>query len=380
MTDQTSQEIGFNNNLRVGKRKLHVQTVFLAKEKKATSSVFENGRLIDKRETAFDSAAADLEKEVKQFHQLVLSDLEMLFFVQDKVEQSKIPDSIQKLGVLFLEKGFIDEAVEQLRNAVKMDPDLPNCFLNLGQALFRKGEYSQALENLMKSAERNPDYPDVHLAIGKCHWQMGDYPLAISTVQKALDLNPDYHEAYFTLGLILLKSKTEVPKHVDLKPPIERIKDAELHLRKAISLSKEYDLKLMEEAFEKLKLRDKEEAGYNLFLQASQTHHWVSPSSIADQEFYLKFMFSSLDRDNKALDHFLRTIEKSIEKNPEYADLHKSLGTAYLIKCWHFFTLAVEEHRRAVQINPAFEKAVNHLKLLENDSRGFLILLQALLK
>ncbi|MBN1542428.1 tetratricopeptide repeat protein [candidate division KSB1 bacterium] len=380
MTDEQNREIGFNNNLRLGKRKVHVQTVLLPDGKKATATIFENGRLIDKRETALDAKSEDLEREVKHFHQLTLSDLEMLFFVQEKVAESRMPASILKLGVLYLEKGFVDDAVDHLRSALKADVNLPSGHYYLGQACFRQENYDQALENLKKAVERNPDYPDVHLWLGKCYGQLNDYPRAIGELKKALDLNPDYHEGHFTLGLLLLESKSAVPKHADLKPPIERIKDAEIHLRKALSLSPAYDRKAMDAGFEKLKLKDEEQAGLGLFQQAYQPQHLVSHSLVADAEFYLKFMFASLDRDNKTLDHYIRTIEKSIENYPDYADLHKSLGTAYLIKCWHLFSLAVEEHRRAVEINPSFEKAVNHLKLLENDSRGFLILLRALLK
>ena len=41
---------------------------------------------------------------------------------------------------------------------------------------------------------------------------------------------------------------------------------------------------------------------------------------------------------------------------------------------------AKEEFKNALDINPKFEKADKNLKLVENDGRGFLILLRALLK
>ena len=382
MTDEKQKEIGFNNNVRVGKRKLHVQTVYESEKKKAVASIFDGGVLIDKRETSFKdiSPESDLEKEVKQFHNVVISDLEMLFFVSEKVENSKQAASIKRLGSLFLEKGFFDEAIDRFQAALKLDSEIENGHFLLGQALYRANRFEEAQEELQKAVEITPQYPDVLNLYGKTQWKLGFYPQAIAQLNAALEINPDYHQAHYTLGLVLLKSNAEVPSHTDLKPPIERIKDAENHFRKALSLSTDYNRKLMENGFEQLKLKDEANTGIEEFEKAYEPAHTVSKSLVADSEFYLKFMFASLDKENKTLDHYIRTIERSVEQYPDYADLHKSLGTVYLIRSWHFFVSAVEEYRRAIDINPDFEKALKHLKLLENDSRGFLILLRAILK
>jgi len=126
--------------------------------------------------------------------------------------------------------------------------------------------------------------------------------------------------------------------------------------------------------------KDEKDTGLDEFEKAYHPVHVTDKSVIAQSEFYIKFMFDGLDKETKTLSHYIRTMEKSVAQYPEYADLRKSLGTAYLLKSWHYFIQSIEEYRKSIEINPDFERASKHLKLLENDSRGFLILLRTILK
>ena len=69
-----------------------------------------------------------------------------------------------------------------------------------------------------------------------------------------------------------------------------------------------------------------------------------------------------------------------MDENPDYADVRNNLGIAHLIQCRNLFLKALDEFRGALKINPDFKKAEKNLKLAENDGKGFLILLRAILK
>jgi hypothetical protein len=56
------------------------------------------------------------------------------------------------------------------------------------------------------------------------------------------------------------------------------------------------------------------------------------------------------------------------------------LGIAHLIQCRNLFLRALEEFRVSLRINPGYKRAEKNLKLSENDGKGFLILLRAILK
>ena len=378
MTD----DLSFNNNLRVGKRKLHVQTTFLSDARRITSSIFDGGQLIDKREMIVDEgiASKQVEKEVRNFHQWVVSDIEVLFSISKKVQESRHVASIKKLGQLFFEKGFYDEAIQQFNFALKVDPGAENCHYSIGQAFYKKGAYAAALEKLLVAAEKKPEYPDLHFLLAKTHWEMGHHVLAIRELEHAVALNEVYNQAFFTLALYLLKTTITDPKNPELLPPIERIKQAKKYFQKALRLSPDYDRDLMASGFEKLEERDRIGEAIQDFENADIEQTRLHKNIFTDSEFYLKFMFAGLDKDGKSLAHYIRILEKTISTHPNYADLHKSLGSAYLIESWQYFIKAIEEFRQAVKINPDFEKAQKGLRLLENDSRGFLILLRSILK
>ncbi len=375
-------DIGFNNTIKVGKRKLHIETALAPDKSCIYSSIFDDGELIDKQELTPDDNLdeKELEKETKQFHTFVISDLELLFHVADKVKESKNASSVFKLALLFFEKNFYSEAIQQFKLALKLDPHIENGHFMLGQALLKNQEYKAAVNHLEKALEATPDYPDVHLFLAKAYWAFEEYVKAIQALEKAVELNPKYHEAFYTLGLYLIQSKSRIAQTKALKPVIERLKDAQKHLKKAASLSAEYDDKLMDAGFEKLKLKDDNDSGLTEFKQAYKPYKIHRKTLLANAEFYLKFMFAGLDKDKKSLTHYISSLEDSVKRHPNYPDLHKSLGTAYMIKSWHFFAKAVEAYRQAVQINSSFTVAQKNLKLLENETRGLLILLKAILQ
>ena len=375
-------DLGLNSDLRVGKKKLHIQTSFNEETRIAIAEIFEGGRIVDRRETVFDADISEsrFQKEVKQFHGLVISDLELLFFVARQVRASKSISSITKLGKLFLQKGFYKEAIEQFLLVQKLETDSRCCYNELGQACFASGDYTAAMENFLQAIDMNPNYPDLYLYLARAYWKLEKFSLAIVQLNKAIQLNKEYHIAYYTLGLYLAESTITSPRDKDLLPPIERLKEAEHYLRKAVNLSADYDKQLIESGFEKLANRENVEAAITDFEDALQKTATQSSKIVADSEFYLKFLFAGLDKDTKALDHYIRTLERSIAQHSGYPDLHQSLGIAYLIKGWHLFVNSMEEFQAAVDLNPSFKKAQKNLKLLKNDGRGFLILLRAILK
>jgi tetratricopeptide (TPR) repeat protein len=379
---KNNEDIGFNDTIKVGKRKLHIETSMIPEPACIVSSIFDGGELVDKQEMSLDEdiTEKELKEEIGQFHTFIISDLELLFLVATKVKETKSAASIYKLGLLFFEKNFYSEALEQFQLALKLDETIENGYYMLGQTFFKARQYKKAMENLQKAVEKTPDYPDVHLLLGKTYWYLEEYAKAIQALEKALELNSEYHQACYTLGLYLIQSKFKIPKGKTLKPPIERLKDAQKYLKKAASLSAEYDDKLMEAGFEKLELKGEDDSGLQEFKQAYKPYKIHRKTILANAEFYLKFMFAGLDKDKKSLDHYITNLESSVKRHPNYPDLHKSLGTAYMIKSWHLFAKAVEEYRKAVQINSSFQVAQKNLKLLENETKGLLILLKAILE
>ena len=114
-----SFDVGLNSDIDVSSRKLHIQTSFVQEQQCANVTIFDGGSLVKKRSFQINESdsASHVEKEVKQYHELVKTDIELLFHMADKVRTSNHLHSIIHLGQLFLERGFYDEAVEQFEYA-----------------------------------------------------------------------------------------------------------------------------------------------------------------------------------------------------------------------------------------------------------------------
>ena len=377
-----SGEIGLNSDLRVGKQKLHIQTSFEDESQRVLVQVFDGGQLLDQRESLLkENLASDqIREKVSHFHGLVTSDIQLLLVAATKVKNSQDVASLKKVGLLCLEKGFYDQAIGLLQTAQKMEPQNGCCLLEIGRAFFKKGDYEKAAKCLLSAIVKNPKYPDLNYLLAQTYWKDEKYEQAIFQLEKAVSINPDYHQAYYELGLYLLESTIVAPKSNGLLPPIERIKQAAENLKKAFNLSDVYDKNLAEAGFSKLDDRTKVDSALDDFKKSCAKKTTQLSHSVVDSEFYLKFLFAGLDKDSDALDYYIDTINHTLTQHSKYADLHQGLGVAYLIKAWHYFAKAIEEFKRAVKINPDYARANKNLKLAENEGRGFLILLRAILK
>jgi hypothetical protein len=60
-------------------------------------------------------------------------------------------------------------------------------------------------------------------------------------------------------------------------------------------------------------------------------------------------------------------------------DVYHELGFAYAVLGVSVTSKALSNFEKALQINPAYEKARKNLKLIQYDQRGFRTMLQAIL-
>lgn len=371
-------DIGINCDIEVAKRKLHLQTSYSADTRKAIVSVFDGGVLVFRNDFAVNGIAEEsaLEQQVRQYHDLVRADIELLFHMAERVRESKHLPSLKHLGHLFLIKGFYAEAIEQLESVKSMGVADAELVFELAKAYFKQGDYPAALREAESAALLKPEYPDVQLLLAKIYWRTGQFEQARACFQKAAGLNDKYWDAWFSLAVCLIESTVDEPVHPNLPPPIERLREADQLFRRVGKISPDIDQELLELGLEKLKIGADVDEALAVLQRARKDDQ---PGKLFDSEFYLKFMFGQLDDDCLTLDYYIQTITQVLSQNPNYADLRHSLGVAYMLKGWQCFSRATREFEKAVKINPDYENAKKKLKLMQNDGRGLLILLRAVL-
>jgi hypothetical protein len=75
-------------------------------------------------------------------------------------------------------------------------------------------------------------------------------------------------------------------------------------------------------------------------------------------------------------EQYIEKLTKVIEEFPQYADLRHHLGVAYLIKSRFDASRSMREFKKALEINPHFQKATVNLAETEDLHKRILAVLK----
>ncbi|KAA3619795.1 MAG: hypothetical protein DWQ05_03480 [Calditrichaeota bacterium] len=374
------QNLGLNSDINLGNQRLHVQTNYSESGATITANVFDSGRVVESHEAkvAAGADATTIEATIKKIHQQVVADIELLFYIGEKVQQVKHPVSCNKIGQVLLQKGFVEHAIKYFELATAVDPKFGEAYNNLGLCYLDLSDLRRAEEILRHGLEMAPGFADLHLNLGRVHLEKKAWPDAVRTIDAALNLNESYFEANYYMGLALLNSLAAKSDSTQLPPASIRMKRVFEYMSKAADIFKPFANEKYQTALsfiEKEKFEEAVAAFNDCFIETNKRMDLSF-----ENEFFLKFMYGGKGKDNQFIGGYVERLKSSIDDYPKYADLHNSLGIAYLIMCRNLFLKALDEFRKALVINPRFKRAEKNLKLAENDGKGFLILLRAILK
>jgi len=108
------------------------------------------------------------------------------------------------LGQLYSENGAFSDAIEPLRQAVKLEPESFEAWNSLGLSLFWLKRYQEALPALRKAADLNPQFFSTLTMLASTLHALGDDAAALPVLERAHHLNPD--DARVASGLEQLRA------------------------------------------------------------------------------------------------------------------------------------------------------------------------------
>jgi Flp pilus assembly protein TadD len=104
------------------------------------------------------------------------------------------------LGIALMNRGQVDQAAGEFREALRVDPDSADAHWHLGQALASRGQ-DGAIEHLRRSVELGPDNPAAQRDLATALLRAGQYDDVLDHLRKAVPSMPDAAVAYNTLGV-----------------------------------------------------------------------------------------------------------------------------------------------------------------------------------
>jgi tetratricopeptide (TPR) repeat protein len=230
------------------------------------------------------------------------------------------------LGAALFQKGQVDDAISQYKRSLEISPNYAQAIYNLGLALFQKGQVDDAISQYKRAARINPYYPETHNALGNALLQKGQVDEALEQFQKAVEIKPNYVDARNNLGVVLFKKG--------------RVDDAVAQYKKALEINPDYV-----------------NARYNLgsaLVQKGQLDQAIAQfqkalninPNYADGHYNLGNVLFQKGRSEEAIDQF----QQALQIDPNNVDARSNLGVVLFQKGQ--LDEAVAQFQKAVEINP----------------------------
>ncbi len=116
-------------------------------------------------------------------------------------------NALHFLGILANQTGRHDVGIPLLRQAIALNPSVPDMHANLASALFDHGNIlfgkemiAQAADCYQQALAINPSQAETHSNLGNTYHRQGQLAEAAACFRQALVLNPQYADAHFNLG------------------------------------------------------------------------------------------------------------------------------------------------------------------------------------
>jgi protein O-mannosyl-transferase len=103
------------------------------------------------------------------------------------------------IGTELYREGRLDQALEEFRQTVRINPAFVEGQFNLGTLLLATGRFPEAVDALQVTLKLNPEYAPAHNNLGAAYLKMRRWDDAIASLRRAIELKPNYSDAYNNL-------------------------------------------------------------------------------------------------------------------------------------------------------------------------------------
>lgn len=209
------------------------------------------------------------------------------------------------LGVLRLlgpdAGGNVREAIADIMEALRLNPDYPDAHNNMGYALREMGRFEEAMAHDKEALRLAPNFAEAHNNLGIDFQKLGRVEEAIAQFSETLRLNPDFAAAHNNLGDVLQKTG--------------RLQEALAHHKEALRLDPD----------------------------SAEAHNGLG---------------TALQRMGQ-IEEGIKQYEQALRLKPDFADAHNNLGNG--LREMGRFEEAVAQHYEALRLKPDFTAALYNL-------------------
>ena len=106
------------------------------------------------------------------------------------------------LGVCLEQEGAFQKAADAYKQALSINPAIPELQFNLGAMLYALSEPKKAIHHYEEAIRLNPNFTEAYFNLGTLYQSQSEYSQAINAYEKALTIQPGFYEALANIGTI----------------------------------------------------------------------------------------------------------------------------------------------------------------------------------
>ena len=353
-----------------------ISTTPVSGKNRLSSLIQLSGRTISQREYDLPEGLDQdgLKHQLQETHRIRSVELESIFRLNRKIEEKPTADACWKIGVIFLSNGFYEDARQKFVKSMEMDSHHLQAVKSYGITLTLLEDYDGALAALNHAQALGPSFADIYYHLGNVHLYKRELDEAVQCYLQSLQINPRYADARLRLATACVGYLAQSSSGLTEVRMTELSDRAKNESETAATLNPKVRNRAYMMATDYLKNRK--------YSQAFQTFLEVRPRyvpRIGDEIiffFTLTLLYGSEGIDLQMTEQYIDKLTKVIEEYPHYADLHHHLGTAYLIKCRFDVNRSMKEFKKALEINPQFQKAITNFGDTEELHKNVLTVLK----
>ncbi|GIV27514.1 MAG: hypothetical protein KatS3mg027_1328 [Bacteroidia bacterium] len=135
------------------------------------------------------------------------------FFKAQSIAQNKNAEVLRKIAEVYINapQKNLDEAIDLINKAMKLEPKNAYNYILLGDALLEKNptDGSPAIKQYNEAIKLNPQSATGILRIGKLYERARNYQLALDNYKKAIEIEPNFAPAYREMAELYHKANMD---------------------------------------------------------------------------------------------------------------------------------------------------------------------------
>ncbi|HMA69743.1 MAG TPA: tetratricopeptide repeat protein [Candidatus Mcinerneyibacterium sp.] len=374
------KDLNFTSPIIINDKEYEVKT-FVDKKGNLKSQLKNKKKILGEKKVKINKKTKDKEivTYVEKFHEKFIHELSTLNKLNEQEEEKKNLKLLIFLGSVFYTKGLIKESKQIFKKVLRRKDNSVEALNYLGVIYMKEGNYPQAIDYLKQATTLAPDLVEPELRLIEAYLKL-DSSKSMKKVEKELDRilenHPNYHYTYWYLSLFNLKKliNEDYKENEDL----DIISNTLNYLKKAHELASKYiDTDVFEDTYVQVNRGDFKKAFDNVQYIIDNCKESLYHTDI--DNFHLTLLKYKNNKDKTILKEAITKFSELIKINPNKA-LRNKIGILYFLLGQEYLEKAQENFEKALEEDEQFNFAKTNYNMTRNCTRNIDYLLFDFLK